>query len=431
MKKFNQLLDNDFKIVEKKWKVFILPLVIIFIALIMGFVFMGTKGNFFNIGMDFTGGYKINLTFGATLTDDNFDDYLNRATEIAEGLTDEDGKAYGIKILDHQTQGEGNSRGFVLKFRSVADEDTMDDISQKLADKLNSSIFFVTPTYNVSGATITATYPRALVGNDAALLKASLEEKGLNVTAVEAVTTNNRELKVTFASALTDTQLSDAKEALVMPDVYSGFAAKGAQVGGTISGENLAKAMLAIVIAILAMLVYIFIRFEFLSSIAAVLALMHDVLMMLCFMVIFHIEIGSTFIAAVITILGYSINNTIVIFDRVRENSKIYQNKRINGKTVKPEFLANQSVKETVWRSINTTITTLIMIVMVAIIGVPDIRIFALPIIIGLLFGTYSSICISPTNWAMLKRAFPGVERTSKSKPEKKKTMKDREKLEV
>ena len=131
---------------------------------------------------------------------------------------------------------------------------------------------------------------------------------------------------------------------------------------------------------------------------------------------IFHIEINSTFIAALITILGYSINNTIIIFDRVRENIKFYANKRLNGKLVKPAYIANKSVQETIWRSINTTLTTLIMIAMVAIIGVTDIRIFALPIIFGLLAGIYSSVFMAPTIWAMLAKSFPGTIKAPKAK---------------
>ena len=100
----------------------------------------------------------------------------------------------------------------------------------------------------------------------------------------------------------------------------------------------------------------------------------------------------------------------------MRENLKFYANKRINGKMVKPAYIANKSVKDTVWRSINTTLTTLIMIAMVAIIGVPDIRVFALPIIFGLLAGTYSSVFLAPTIWALLEKAFPGKVKQPKAK---------------
>lgn len=138
---------------------------------------------------------------------------------------------------------------------------------------------------------------------------------------------------------------------------------------------------------------------------------------MFSFMAIFHIEISSTFIAALITILGYSINNTIIVFDRIRENSKslYYKNSTAT-------FIANQSIRETLMRSINTSITTLITIAMVAIIGVPSIRVFALPIIAGLLAGTFSSIFISPSIWAMWKdrkRKLPKSDKEKKTEGKK------------
>lgn len=203
---------------------------------------------------------------------------------------------------------------------------------------------------------------------------------------------------------------------MAIADNYGGMVSDGGQTSSTVSSEILKSALLAVSVALLLMLVYIIIRFELLSGIAAVLALLHDILIMVCCMGIFHIEINSTFIAALITILGYSINNTIIIFDRVRENIKFYANKRLNGKLVKPAYIANKSVQETIWRSINTTLTTLIMIAMVAIIGVTDIRIFALPIIFGLLAGTYSSVFMAPTIWAMLAKSFPGTIKAPKAK---------------
>ncbi|MDE6293108.1 MAG: protein translocase subunit SecF, partial [Clostridiales bacterium] len=161
------------------------------------------------------------------------------------------------------------------------------------------------------------------------------------------------------------------------------------------------------------------IRFQISSGLACIIALFHDLLIMFACMAIFHVEINSTFIAALITILGYSINNSIIIFDRVRENMK-----SVFSKGMTPEKVANKSIKDTLLRSINTTITTLIMILMVAIIGVSDIKIFAFPIIFGLIAGTYSSICIAPSLWALFQRVgknranfdLPPVDKKSKQK---------------
>ncbi len=166
------------------------------------------------------------------------------------------------------------------------------------------------------------------------------------------------------------------------------------KVNGIASATLLQNALLSVVIAAVLILVYVWIRFEFYSGISAVLMLVHDVLIMLSIVCILRIPINSTFIAAVLTIVGYSINNTIVIFDRVREVSRGF---------AKPEReregIVNQSVSGTLMRSINTTITTLLTILMVYIFGGTAIREFALPIIVGLVAGAYSSIFLAAPLW--------------------------------
>ena len=143
---------------------------------------------------------------------------------------------------------------------------------------------------------------------------------------------------------------------------------------------------------------YIAIRFDLNSGIAAVFGLLHDVLIMLSFMVIFRsvIQMNSSFIAAALTIVGYSINNTIVIFDRIRENAKKMP-------TGAREEVTNISIKESLGRTICTTVTTLITIVALCILGVASIREFALPIIVGILSGVYSANMINGYVWAFLE----------------------------
>lgn len=163
------------------------------------------------------------------------------------------------------------------------------------------------------------------------------------------------------------------------------------------SSELLASALYSIICAMVLMLIYVGFRFELTSAYVAILSILHDVAIMTSFMIIFHIEINATFIAAVITILGYSINNTIIIFDRLREINK----NKVKGTL--PNDLANKAVNDSLSRTINTTFTTLITISLVAILGVPSIRIFALPIIVGLISGLYSSNCISPSIWSIFR----------------------------
>ena len=168
---------------------------------------------------------------------------------------------------------------------------------------------------------------------------------------------------------------------------------------GPVAGATLVRnAIISVLLAAALMLVYIAIRFDLNSGLAAVFGLIHDVLIMLSFMVIFRsvIQMNSSFIAAALTIVGYSINNTIVIFDRIRENAKKMP-------TVAREEVTNISIRESLGRTICTTVTTLITIVALCILGVASIREFALPIIVGILSGVYSANMINGYVWAFLE----------------------------
>ena len=168
---------------------------------------------------------------------------------------------------------------------------------------------------------------------------------------------------------------------------------------GPVAGATLVKnAIVSVLLAAVLMLIYIAIRFDFNSGLSAVFGLIHDVLIMLSFMVIFRsvIQMNSSFIAAALTIVGYSINNTIVIFDRIRENHKKMP-------AAPKEEVTNISIKESLGRTICTTVTTLITIVALCILGVASIREFALPIIVGILSGVYSANMINGYVWAFLE----------------------------
>ncbi len=161
------------------------------------------------------------------------------------------------------------------------------------------------------------------------------------------------------------------------------------------------KAFLYTLIAVLCILIYIAIRFEWRSAIMAVIALIINILVMMAVYAIFYTPLNTTFIAAMLTVVGYSINNTIVVFDRIRENMKRLNVKR--GITV--SLLVNDSIKESMGRTINTTITTLITIVLLYFIGVAAVKEFAFPLIVGVIAGAYSSIFIASPFWASWKEA--------------------------
>lgn len=166
-------------------------------------------------------------------------------------------------------------------------------------------------------------------------------------------------------------------------------------IGPAVGQELRQKAILAFVLANVAMLIYVAIRFEFRFGAAAILAIVHDILITISVYAIFQIPINSSFIAAILTIAGYSINDTIVIFDRIRENVK--KMRRVDSKEV-----ANISIAQTMSRSVNTTLTTLITIISVYIF-VPSVREFAFPLTIGIACGAYSSIFIASPLWVIFK----------------------------
>ena len=172
-------------------------------------------------------------------------------------------------------------------------------------------------------------------------------------------------------------------------------------ISSTVSSEMRQDAFVAVVVATLCMLAYIWIRFKdirFASS--AVLALVHDVLVVFAFYALARISVGNTFIACMLTIVGYSINATIVIFDRIRENLKKM------GSRADLTEIVNDSITQTLTRSIYTSLTTFVMVAVLYIMGVSSIREFALPLMVGIVCGAYSSVCITGSLWLVMKRGF-------------------------
>ena len=169
-------------------------------------------------------------------------------------------------------------------------------------------------------------------------------------------------------------------------------------ISATISSEMQADAVKAIVVATILMLLYIWFRFKDIRfGASAVAALVHDVLVVLAFYAIVKISVGNTFIACMLTIVGYSINATIVIFDRIRENMREMRNRD------ELQELVNRSISQTLSRSIFTSLTTFFMVAALEVFGVSSIREFALPLIAGIICGTYSSICLTGAMWFVLR----------------------------
>jgi len=173
-------------------------------------------------------------------------------------------------------------------------------------------------------------------------------------------------------------------------------------ISSTISDEMTRDTILAVVIAIACMLLYIKIRFSDVRfGISSIIALTHDVLVVLAFYAIARVSVGNTFIACMLTIVGYSINATIVIFDRVRENMNL------SGRKEDLQDIVNNSITQTLSRSIFTSLTTFVMVACLYVLGVTSIRDFALPLMVGIVCGAYSSVCITGGLWYVMRKKFP------------------------
>ena len=173
-------------------------------------------------------------------------------------------------------------------------------------------------------------------------------------------------------------------------------------ISSTVSGEMKRDSVIAVAIATLCMLIYIWFRFKDIRfGASSVIALLHDVLVVLAFYAIIRVSVGTTFIACMLTIVGYSINATIVIFDRVRENLETM------GRKDTLEDVVNNSITQTLSRSIFTSLTTFIMVAALYVFGVSSVREFALPLMAGILCGTFSSVCITGALWLILRTVFP------------------------
>ncbi len=200
--------------------------------------------------------------------------------------------------------------------------------------------------------------------------------------------------------------LSDEQRAAIDTMFMESFGVSQQQIqsetiSSTISGEMTKDTIIAVIIAIVCMLIYIRLRFKDIRfGISGVAALLHDVLVVLAFYAVAQVSVGSTFIACMLTIIGYSINATIVIFDRIRENRE--DDADLEGL----EEVVNRSITQTLSRSMFTSLTTFIMVAALYILGVTAIREFALPLMVGIIAGAYSSVCLAGALWYILKKKF-------------------------
>lgn len=346
---------NKFPITSH-WRIWAsIPFIIIAAAIIAFGCYAGKYNSFdsgINIGIDFKGGTVITTQLGEDIVDNQYNEYydiINGAIgsdEIADkviayaaenGLSDDLTVDIVKPVVNYtQTSGTGAEKAIVFK---------IDNISSK---------------FDTDENTLTQ-YRNELI----------LEE------IADKINEYNPDLHI-----------------YVNEDITSEY------IGASASSKLLQLAFIALGVTVVVILIYIIIRFEIWSGLAAVIALIHDVIIMVCVTIILRVQVNAAFVSAVITIVAYSINNTIVIFDRVRENNK--NAKKINA-VIPVRQLADDSIRETTLRNFNSTITTLVMILLFAIIGTSSVREFAIPVISGLIAGFYSSMFLSPSLYILMR----------------------------
>lgn len=214
----------------------------------------------------------------------------------------------------------------------------------------------------------------------------------------EVSSSNDRKITVRM-TALTEEQSDAVRTELAKKFSVDAGQVESETISASVSSEMKTDALVATLIAAACMLLYIWIRFRKLATgVSAVLALVHDIIVVFTVYVVCSsfIQVGSTFIACMLTIVGYSINDTIVVFDRIRENRKT-----ASSRTGMAEVI-NKSITETLSRSINTSVTTFIMVFILALLGVSSVRQFAIPLIVGVISGCYSSVCVASPLWYLM-----------------------------
>ncbi|MCL2821685.1 MAG: protein translocase subunit SecF [Firmicutes bacterium] len=435
MKKLSieNLLQRENKLVEKRKIFFIIPLAIVLIAFIMGIVHWQVNDSAFNVGMDFTGGHTVQINAGVLINESNFEGHRSNIVTFFNEytFTDSDGNVHSINLRPENVSrlGSGSSTAIRIEFQTPSgvsrarEAEIMSDITNELAAELDAifgndrpvvpavvtqsgSNLNVRVVYSmpVAGLARTDSFFQSLLGKNSAL-SGNVKDFNASAHAEDGVF---RVLNFTYTGSLSASELAtllNSTEVLTIPNPFAAQALPHASISGAISTQLIVSAVTAVLLALFLMMLYIIFRFEVASGFASILALLHDIIIMFAFMVIFHIEINATFIAVLITVLAYSINNSIIIFDRVRENRLSMYSR---DKNVTANQIANKSVVETLGRSINTTFTTLIMIAMVAIVtaigGIGDMVTFSLPIIIGFTAGLFSSTFLAPSIWSMFRR---------------------------
>ena len=371
-----------FSFVKNQKIFFIVSLVLVVASLVTFFV------HDFNLDIEFAGGTEIvfKLENKATSADEQ------KIEKIVKGV--EGSQFSSIKIA--------NGNEVIVRTKLVDEETDYDALNKEIDAKLVEKF----PEAKVVSAkkevvVYTIPEPEKAEGEEETTFDPSSDiaaalEGLATVDGIELTENGDYEIKYFANSKVND--IREEIEKAVTEAYPNAERSNMSTVSPEVSASLKKTAVIATAVAILLMLVYIAIRFEGRAALAAIICLAHDIIIMILAYNVFGIPVSSTIIAAILTILGYSINATIVIFDRIREN------RRNLSSSYTFEDAVDNGIKSTIWRSLNTTITTLLTVGLIYIMGVTSIKNFALPLIVGIISGVYSSICLSGNLWVALKK---------------------------
>ncbi|HCC07970.1 MAG TPA: protein translocase subunit SecF [Clostridiales bacterium] len=370
------------KIIENRMKFYTFSIVIILAGFIAMFTYKFINNDtMLNYDIDFTGGTIMKVNIGKEFIKEDIE-------KIVYGVT----KSESVQVQKVQ-----NENTVIIKYQikeKVIKGNKVEAaaLPESLVPDVNKQLPVVTPSVPVQDVQTTDVQPLNVDGTKAATpvtTSTSNETPAQTVPAVITDTPAQTESVTTYQNYI-DEVIKGLSEKY---DLTSKAFISTEDISPTISNEMFLNAISSVLIGTLLIMLYISFRFKDLKmGIASGLTLLHDVLIVLAVYAIFRIPINNAFIAAILTIIGYSINDTVIIFDRIRENKKLY--KKLN-----LVELINSSITETFGRSINTSFTTVMVVAVLFVFGVESLREFTFPLMIGIIAGTYSSIGNSSPFW--------------------------------
>ncbi len=389
MKLFKEV--PNFKFLSKKAYAFAFSGLII----VVGIVLFLTRG--FNLGVDFTGGTNIEVSFRQKISVDQIRDALSKV---------ELGKA--------QIQQIGAESKFFIKTTKLEESAPGTTTEKDESDETTGILKVITEALKTPEERDFAAAKLDVNNVSEAEIAGWLVSKGVNRTTAEATAAKLIGLRNTNATGLINSLneieglgLTPQALKVVKEHTYLGnFTFLSAETVGSVVGHKMRqKVALAAVWALLGMLVYIAFRFQFLYGLSGILTLLHDVLVTLSFILIFQVEFSMGVMAAILTIVGYSINDTIVVFDRVRDNLKIMRRENL-------EVLLDRSINQTLSRTIFTSFTVLLTVLALFLFGGEVIYGFSFTMLVGVIFGSYSTIYQSCAWLKVWEKRFVGAKKS-------------------